>query len=247
MNKKILKEILKTESVSFSYEEIQQILDEELEKSADEMDTQLIDLCIDVLSREKAPEQKEEKKYKKISPKKLLLIAAVICILAILAIPVSAELPAIESQGGIIKVLENYISVNLTGGEKYNLSKELQDYGIPDNLLPSRFFESDCVVSDVQITGDDAYHFTFELTDLDCNGYILVSKFTQELEFGYNYADIYAEAEQLKQLTINGLQMVVYSTGDEVVKVFYQTESFNFDICICDLTFNEVIKIFEKF
>ena len=52
MNKKILKEILKTESVSFSYEEIQQILDEELEKSADEMDTQLIDLCIDVLLKE---------------------------------------------------------------------------------------------------------------------------------------------------------------------------------------------------
>lgn len=247
MNKKILKEILKTESVSFSYEEIQQILDEELEKSADEMDTQLIDLCVDVLSKQEVPEKEATKTHRKVSPKKLLLIAAVICILAILAIPVSAELPTIQSQGGIIKVLENYISVNLTGGEKYNLSKELQDYGIPDNLLPSRFFESDCVVSDVQITGDDAYHFTFELTDLDCNGYILVSKFTQELEFGYNYADIYAEAEQLKQLTINGLQMVVYSTGDEVVKVFYQTESFNFDICICDLTFNEAIKIFEKF
>lgn len=247
MNKKILKEILKTESVSFSYEEIQQILDEELEKSADEMDTQLIDLCIDVLSKQEVPEKEVTKTHRKISSKKLLLIAALICILAILAIPVSAELPAIESQGGIVKVLENYISVNLTGDSKYNLSTELQNYGIPIDLLPSRFFESDCVVTDVQLLNDNSYRFDFELTNLDSDGYILVSKFTQELAFGYNYADIYAEAEQLKQLTINGLQMVVYSTGDEVVKVFYQTESFNFDICICDLTFNEVIKIFEKF
>lgn len=247
MNKKILKEILKTESVSFSYEEIQQILDEELEKSADEMDTQLIDLCIDVLSREKAPEQKEEKKHKKISPKKLLLIAAVICILAILAIPVSAELPVIESQGGIIKVLENYISVNLSGGKKYNLSTELQGYNIPENLLPARFFESDCMLTDVQLVNDNSYRFDFELTDIDVRGYIGVTKFTEKFEIGYNYSDIYAESEQLQQLTTDGLQIVVYSSVDGVVKIFYQSESFIFDIVICDLTFNEVIKIFEKF
>ena len=140
MNKEILKKILKTESVSFSYEEIQQMLDEELEKSPDEMDTQLIDLCVDVLSMQDTPEKQETKKHKKISAKKVLLIAAVISIVAALAIPVAAEIPAIESQGGIIKVLENYIRVNLTGGSKYNLSIELQNYNIPAHLIPFRFF-----------------------------------------------------------------------------------------------------------
>ena len=51
----------------------------------------------------------------------------------------------------------------------------------------------------------------------------------------------------MQQLTTDGLQIVVYSSVDGVVKIFYQSESFIFDIVICDLTFNEVIKIFEKF
>lgn len=246
MNKKILKEILKTESVSFSYEEIQQILDEELEKSADEMDTQLIDLCIDVLSREKAPEQKEEKKYKKISPKKLLLVAAVICILAILAIPVSAELPTIQSQGGIIKVLDNYISINLIGGKEYNLSKEMQDYGIPDNLLPSRFFESDCVITDVQPSGDNSYGFEFELTNSGADGYISISKHKEECAFENNYADIYAEAEQLKQLTVNGLEIFVYLV-DGQVKVIYLFDDFRVNLLINELNVYQVIEIVENF
>lgn len=246
MNKKILKEILKTESVSFSYEEIQQILDEELEKSADEMDTQLIDLCIDVLSKQEVPEKEVTKTHRKISPKKLLLIAAVICILAILAIPVSAELPTIQSQGGIIKVLENYISVNLTGGEKYNLSKELQDYGIPDNLLPSRFFESDCVITDVKTVGDNTYRFGFELTNLDSDGYILVSNVTQESEMGY-YADIYAEAEQLQQLKVDGIEIFVYSIVDGHVKVIYLVDDFRVNLLFEGLNVYEVIEIVENF
>lgn len=246
MNKKILKEILKTESVSFSYEEIQQILDEELEKSADEMDTQLIDLCIDVLSREKAPEQKEEKKHKKISPKKLLLIVAVICILAILAIPVSAELPTIQSQGGIIKVLENYISVNLTGDSKYNLSTELQNYGIPIDLLPARFFDSDCVVSDVQLVNDNAYRFDFKLTDIGAYGYIAVSKGAEKWEFRYDYADIYADAEQLEQLTVNGTEIFVYSV-DEQVKVIYLVDDFRVNLLFEGLNVYEIIEIVKNF
>ena len=247
MNKKILKEILKTESVSFSYEEIQQILDEELEKSPDEMDTQLVDLCVDVLSRQNASEQKEEKKHKKISPKKLLLVAAVICILAILAIPVTAQIPAIESQGGIIKVLENYISINLTGDSKYNLSKELQDYGISDNLLPSRFLENDCVVTDVQITEYNVFRFAFELSDLDVFGYIGVTKFTEDFEFGYNYADIYADAEQLEQLTVNGTEIFVYSSSDGQVKVVYLVDDFKVNLLINNLNIYEVMEIFENF
>ncbi|MBR3974776.1 MAG: DUF4367 domain-containing protein [Clostridia bacterium] len=245
MNKKILKEILKTESVSFSYEEIQQILDEELEKSPDEMDTQLVDLCVDVLSKQEVPEKEVTKTHRKISSKKLLLIAAVICILAILAIPVSAELPAIESQGGIIKVLENYISVNLTGDSKYNISTELQNYGIPIDLLPARFFDNDCVVTDMQLVNDNSYRFDFKLTNLDSDGYILVSEVTQEAVMGY-YADIYAEAEQLQQITVDGKEIFVYSSVDGQVNVIYATDNYSTSILFNNLTICEVIEIVQN-
>lgn len=54
MDKKTLLEILKTEPFSFTLREIEEIMDEELGKSPDDMDTELIDLCADILEREQA-------------------------------------------------------------------------------------------------------------------------------------------------------------------------------------------------
>ena len=50
MNKEILKNLMRTSSVEFTYDEINEMLNEELEKSPEEMDTELVELCIDVLS-----------------------------------------------------------------------------------------------------------------------------------------------------------------------------------------------------
>ena len=246
MNKEILKSILKTESVSFSYEEIQQMLDEELEKSPDEMDTQLVDLCIDVLSMQNAPEKKETKKHKKISVKKILLIAAVISIIAALAIPVGADVLGIEADGNIIKVIENYIRVNLSGGDEYNLSEELENYNIPALLIPSRFFESDCIINDVQVTGDNSCCFAFNLTELNSDGYIYVSKLDGVLEFKNDYTNLYAEVEQLKQLQINNMDVFVYSSVDGVV-VKYVSDDISFSILFNSINIYDVIEIVEKF
>ncbi len=247
MNKEILQEILQTESVSFSSEEIQQMLDEELEKSPEEMDTQLIDLCIDVLNMQNAPDKKETKKHKNIGVKKILLIAAIIGIVAALAIPVGADIPAIESQGGIVNVLENFIRVNLTGGKEYNLSVEFSTYGIPHELIPCKFYKEECIITDVGPAGDNAYRFGFELTDLDTDGYIAVGYVPDEFEFGYKYADIYAEVEQLKKMTVNGIDMLIYSTVDGDVDVNYFVDNFSFSICFRDLTVNEATEIIRNF
>lgn len=246
MNKEILKKISATESVAFSSDEIQQLLDEELEKSPDEMDTQLVDLCIEALNRQDIADNQKAKKYKKTSPKKLLLVAAVVAILIALAIPVSAELPAIKSQGGVIKVLENYISVNLTGGKEYNLSQEFRDYDIPNYVIPSFFFGADCTVTDSNPTGDNTYHFEFKLSDLDTDAHIALTKVLPGFDFGYNYIDIYAQVEQMEQFTINGIDVLVYSAAGETI-VIYVIENYNTHISFSNLKFDKAVEIMEEF
>ncbi|MBQ2759815.1 MAG: hypothetical protein IJE93_08620 [Clostridia bacterium] len=246
MNKEILQKILQTESVSFSSEEIQQMLDEELEKSPEEMDAQFIDLCVDVLSKKEVSEEKVVKKNKKTSPKKLLLVAAVIVILMALAIPVSAELPAIKSQGGVIKVLENYISVNLTGGKEYNLSQEFRDYNIPDYVIPSFFFGADCTVTDSNSAGDNTYRFEVKLSDLNTEAHITLTKVLPGFDFGYNYIDIYAQVEQMEQFTINGIDVFVYSAAGETM-VIYVIENYNTRISFSNLKFDKAVEIMEEF
>lgn len=47
-----LKQILETEPFTFTLAEIEQIIDEELSSPIDTMDTELIDLCANILARE---------------------------------------------------------------------------------------------------------------------------------------------------------------------------------------------------
>ena len=53
MSKNItLKDILETEPFTFTLSEIEQIMDDELGSPIDTMDTDLIDLCADILAKE---------------------------------------------------------------------------------------------------------------------------------------------------------------------------------------------------
>ena len=49
MDRLTLLETLKSKSMTLSFEDIQGIMDEELNKNPEEMDAELIDLCADVL------------------------------------------------------------------------------------------------------------------------------------------------------------------------------------------------------
>lgn len=53
MDKETLRAVLKETPTTFTAEEIEMMMDEELEKPVGEMDTDLIDLCLDFLIQSK--------------------------------------------------------------------------------------------------------------------------------------------------------------------------------------------------
>ena len=55
MKANTLKKILKIRSFDFTQEEIKNIMDEELEKDPDELDTDLVDMCLELLDDESKP------------------------------------------------------------------------------------------------------------------------------------------------------------------------------------------------
>ena len=63
---------------------------------------------------------------------------------------------------------------------------------------------------------------------------------------GY-YADIYAEAEQLQQLTVDGIEIFVYSIVDGQVKVIYLLDDFRVNLLINNLSVYEVVEIVKNF
>ena len=84
-------EFLKDKSLDSSLEaNLKKIIDEELEKSEEEMDPDLIEFCLDALEKAKSVPEQPIKKTKRKKFSKMLLIASVVVIFITIAIPVSA-------------------------------------------------------------------------------------------------------------------------------------------------------------
>lgn len=62
MTTKSIIENLKTKSIPFTPKEVQEIMDEELEKDQSEMDTELVNLCADILVKLIAKRKKHQKR-----------------------------------------------------------------------------------------------------------------------------------------------------------------------------------------
>ena len=149
-------------SLNSSLEEnLNRIIDEEMEKSEEEMDTELIEYCLDKLSKleAEAPDTEEKKgngdsngKHIKLKLKKVIAIAAAIAVILIGTLSVSAVVFDVNLFDGIVELYNDYIRINFDKtDDKANeyqllgteLAKELADNGFSVVLLPEAFFSEE--------------------------------------------------------------------------------------------------------
>lgn len=180
-------------------ESLNRIIDEEMEKSEDEMDTELIEYCLDKLSKLEAiaPDTEEKKgngdsngKRIKLKFKKVIAIAAAIAVLLVGTLSVSAVVFDVNLFDGIVELYNDYIRINfdktddkaddyqLLGTE---LAKQLADNGFDTVLLPEAFFSEyyeiqkmEYDVTEVVITAN--LTFSYE----NKHGCINISKYAME-------------------------------------------------------------------
>ena len=142
-------------------ENLNRIIDEEMEKSEEEMDTELIEYCLDKLSNLEAetPDTEEKKgngdsngKHIKLKFKKVIAIAAAIAILLVGTLSVSAIVFDVNLFDGIVELYNDYIRINFDKtndkADEYQLlgtelAKELADNGFSEVLLPEAFFSDE--------------------------------------------------------------------------------------------------------
>lgn len=142
-------------------ENLNRIIDEEMEKSEEEMDTELIEYCLDKLSKLEAEEPDTEEKKgngdsngKHIKPKfkKVIAVAAAIAVLFVGTLSVSAVVFDVNLFDGIVELYNDYIRINFDKtddkADEYQLlgtelAKELTDNGFSVVLLPEAFFSEE--------------------------------------------------------------------------------------------------------
>lgn len=169
-------------------ENLNKIIDEEMEKSEEEMDTELIEYCLDKLNKldERALDTEEKKgtgdsngKHIKIKFKKIIAIAAVIAVLLAGTLSASAIIFDVNLFDGIVELYNDYIRINfdktddkadtyeLLGTE---LAKKLAENGFDAVLLPEEIFSEDYEITKVE------YEFTEVL-----NGATIIFKHKNKL------------------------------------------------------------------
>ncbi len=219
-----LKEILEEKEMKFTIADINALMDSELEKSPEEMNTDLVDLCVAALDKgipvqETTAETTPTKRKVKVG--KILLIAAVAALLCAVAIPVGARFMPSEAADAIIDFCYDHFKIDLHGESKpaeasednnllNNLILEsLHTLKLPEVLLGDEYEKSARMQEDELMT---TVYVEFSNANAQISGTIVVSSYKNgkvELHNGIgNVSDVY---KVFKQFNIDDMDILVFA------------------------------------
>lgn len=248
MNKEILKNLMRTSSVEFTYDEINEMLNEELEKSPEEMDTELVEICIDALSSfidegnkpaEKESVQEKTKTIKKSIVKKIFLVAAIVSVILTLSITVSANIFDIDLPEGMVKIFGDRIVLNLSGKSK-------TDEVLDESGLLNVFYSDKCVIESKTFNENkNETIIQFSVKNSEMYGTIIILPYSVT-DKGLTGNSVFKNVEQIKHIVIDEIDVTVTSFADERVFVSYNTDKFNVSIAFNNANIDEVVKFLEN-
>ncbi len=235
MTKKQLLKILNDDSLELTVEELENIIEEELQKDESEMDPDLIEYCLYYISKAEADGGKEKKadiagsdkiaeppaadKLKKSrfngKLKKLLIIAATIALLLVTT-GIATVATNKKVKNSAITFYENHIQVHFdkqkdeSGIPGTEIAAELRKHDISDLKLPAMFLSSDCIYNNIfedNIDGLKVTSFSYRANNL--SGKVSIRKFYSNesvLPIDFNNTTSYSKVEEL---SVNGLTVFV--------------------------------------
>ena len=217
---------IKDKSIDLPKEELERIINEELEKPENEMDTDLIEYCLDALNEldsEKVSAVKEKKvgdsNEKVISRRfrRAAAVAAAAIFLFIGAVSVSAFIFDVNPFDGIVELYNDHIRIRFdksnANADNYKLlgselAKELADNGISPVLLPeallsdkTKITKTEYQISDVVISANINFVYGKE------KGHLTIDYFDSIDFFGESE---YPDAKNIVQLDVSGIYVYVF-------------------------------------
>lgn len=263
--------------MSFTLAEIEEMMDEELNKDPSEMDTDLIDICADIINKAYAKVKEDsvslsiqnqkiaenaskENKIKRIKFGKILLVAAIIAIICAIAVPVCAKFVHTEASDNIVRFFDNHFNIDLRNGEtdagehsdtNNDLVQQIQEAGINNVILPAELL-SDQYKTEITFTNDDEFYteveIDFQNKNEDISGNIVIAKHkTDDTLFAIGQGQMAEQYDTVKQITVNGMDVLVFSGNNIAPSIEYVDEITEYSIVLADnCTFEQAVKIAES-
>ncbi len=238
-------------------ENLSKIIDLELEKSEEEMDTELIEYCLNEIKKLESSVPTDERKgdnnnikvKTSFKLKKVVALIAIIFILLVSSISVSAMFFDINMFDGIVELYNEYIRINFdqieNKSDEYklldtDLARELSNNGFEKVLLPEIITDEDYTIKNIKyektedvISANIKFKYKFK------KGNIYVYKYSSEnLVPDTEYLDVTGDVEEI-QLTNVTVYCVEHS---DYVSVNYRDGIYLYTI-ILPVEFDEAVEI----
>lgn len=218
--------ILFDKSLDLSKEELEQIIDDELEKPKEVMDVDLIEYCLNEINILDTTEGTNvEKKMgsdtngKHITHrfKRMSAIAVAAVLLLTGAVSVSAIVFNSNLFNSIVEFYDDHIRIRFDNSSnkasKYqllgtSLAKELADNGISPVLLPETIFTKECKIVSIdfeKLDRIDSVHICF--TKNEKTAYITIDQYADEADVPYT--DYLHSSNKIETITISNLTVYV--------------------------------------
>lgn len=241
LSKKKLKKMIDSDFTDLSTEEIKALIQKEVDKGPDKLDTDYIDLCFELLAV-KGNAKGKGVKFKK--PAKVLLVAVALMVVFISTITASAQFNFNIPQS-IAKLIDNNaeIDYNLenadTTADGYallntDLAKQLADYGITPVTFPEEMTKENCKVIQIEDVSVDE---TWKIISVDFyynkqKGWLRVEQMSEEFETAGVSTVMDIKSGQM--ININGMDILLFEQEGSY-KIKYKDNNTTYDISLdCD-------------
>ncbi|MFQ9065091.1 MAG: hypothetical protein ACLR5R_08155 [Eubacterium sp.] len=252
ISKKKLKKMIASDFTDLSTEEIKALIQKEVDKGPDEIDTDYIDLCFELLSIKNNSTNKRKIKLTKSA--KVLLAAAVLMVVFISTITVSAQLNLNISQKMAQLINGNAeIDYNLenadTTADGYalldtDLAKQIADYGITPVTFPEEMIKENSKITKIKL---DMNEDVLKIVDIDFEyngqkGSLYIQQISENT--GSTGANTVLDIKSGRMINVNGMDVLVFEQENSC-SIRYKDNFTTYDIHL-DCNLETAIKFAES-
>lgn len=250
MNKFSKEELLKIADsglIALSCEQLKELIKNESEKDYEQIDTDYIDTCFELLSikQDNNSDALSKTKIRKFPIKKALLFAAVFTVFIVTAVTVSAQIhlnipesivQLIDEEAVIYNNLENADgTANGYALLDTDLARELAANDITPVTFPEEMIKEDCIITKIQFnpTDDLTKYADIDFEYKGFNGSLHIIHETEYMETAG--IDGVMDVKSGQMLNINGMDILIFEQESDCI-IKYKNNLTNYSITLyCDL------------
>ena len=252
LSKKKLKKMIASDFTDLSTEEIKALIQKEVDKGPDKLDTDYIDLCFELLSIKSNSTNAKKVKFTKSA--KVLLIAATLMVVFISTITVSAQFN-LNIPEKIVHLINGNaeIDYNLenadTTADGYalldtDLAKQIADYGITPVTFPEEMIKENSKITKIKL---DMNEDVLKIVDIDFEyngqkGSLYIQQISENT--GSTGVNTVLDIKSGRMINVNGMDIIVFEQENSC-SIIYKDSLTTYDINLyCD--FETAIKFAES-